>query len=202
MMSVDDVAERRLTRQHLGRQPVHVRRPRIDTGIEQGGEAALDVAVVAHRQRRDADDACLPRTETRRLDVDDRPSPHRRRWRSAGGDPRRLAHVSRMTRCARQARTGNAACRPPTFALLDCRGWLPPEGRSAATRESRCGGQERSDRGISARGRVALGAGSAARWASRRHRSRRRRDDRRPRRDDAGPARSCASWARAVAPSS
>src|ERR1700749_2705968 len=29
------------------------------------------------------------------------------------------------------------------------------------------GGQERSDRGISVRGRVALGAGSAARWASR-----------------------------------
>ena len=43
-------------------------------GIEQAGEAALDVAVVAERQRRDADDARLPGMEARRLDVDDGPA--------------------------------------------------------------------------------------------------------------------------------
>ncbi len=93
---VDDVGERRLARQHVGRQPVHVRRPGIDTGIEQAGEAALDVAVVAHRQSSDADDACLPRAETRRLDVDDRPA-----CTGCGGWPTPgVAHVSRMARCA------------------------------------------------------------------------------------------------------
>ena len=84
----DDLAERGLPLEHLRGQAVHVRGPGIDAGVEQGGEAALDVAVVAERQRRDADDACLPRVETRRLDVDDRPA----RAGLGGRSAERLAH--------------------------------------------------------------------------------------------------------------
>ena len=70
----DDVAEGRLALQHLGGEAVHVRRTGVDAGVEQAGEALLDVAVVTEGQRRDADDARLPRLKTRGLDVDDRPA--------------------------------------------------------------------------------------------------------------------------------
>ncbi len=60
----DDVAERGLTGQHLRGEPVHVRGSRVDTRIEQTVEALLDVAVVTEGQRRNADDARLPRPES------------------------------------------------------------------------------------------------------------------------------------------
>ena len=59
---------------HLGGQAVHVGGAGIDAGVEQGGDAVFDVAVVADRQGRDADDAGLPWPEAGRLDVDDRPA--------------------------------------------------------------------------------------------------------------------------------
>ena len=69
-----DVGEGRLAGEHLGGQAVHVGGPGVDTGIQQAGDAALDVAVVADRQCGDADDAGLPWPEAGRLDVDDRPA--------------------------------------------------------------------------------------------------------------------------------
>ena len=92
------------------------------------------------RQRRDADDARLPRTESGRLDVDDRPARAGLGW-PAG--PRCGSHVRGWHGAPDKPRAASAACRRRVGPLLDCRGWSP------------------------LRGRIALAAGSAARWASR-----------------------------------
>ena len=70
----DDVGEAGLALQHLGGQPVDMGRSGIDTGVEQCVEAPFDVAVVAKRQRRDADDPGMSWVETRGLHVDDSPA--------------------------------------------------------------------------------------------------------------------------------
>ena len=89
-----DVGETGLAGQHLGGQAVHVGGPGIDTGVEQAVDTALDVAVVAERQRRDADDAGLAWSEAGRLDIDDRPARAGFGSRPAPG----LAHTVRMAR--------------------------------------------------------------------------------------------------------
>src|SRR5690606_30412151 len=106
---VDDVGELRLTGQHVGGEAVDVGGARVDTGVEQGGDTAFDVAVVADRERGDADDPGLPGPEPRRLHVDDGPSGARLRsraaptlwsptlWSPALWSPA-LPHTSRMTR--------------------------------------------------------------------------------------------------------
>ena len=91
-----DVGEARLVGEHLGGQAVHVGWPRIDTGVEQSGDAVFDVAVVADREDRDADDAGLPWAEPGRLDVDDRPA-------RAGFGSRPAPGVAHKVRMARQS---------------------------------------------------------------------------------------------------
>ena len=56
-------------------------------------DAALDVAVVAERQRREADDAGLAWSEAGRLDIDDRPA-----RAGFGSRPPQVAHSVRMAR--------------------------------------------------------------------------------------------------------
>ena len=91
-----DVGEARLAGEHLGGQAVHVGGPGIDTGVQQSGDAVLDVAVVADRECRDADDAGLPWSEPGRLDVDDRPA-------RAGFGSRPAPGVAHKVRMARQS---------------------------------------------------------------------------------------------------
>ena len=83
--------------------------------------------------------ARLPRMETRRLDVDHGPA----RAGLGGRSAERLAHDSRMARRPDKARPWTPRVAGQTFALLD------------------------SPRMVTARGRLALGAGCGARWASR-----------------------------------
>ena len=108
--------------------------PGIDAGVQQAGDAVLDVAVVADRQRGDADDAGLPWSESGRLDVDDRPA-----RAGFGSRPAPGCGSQRQDGTAiRQASAGDAACRAPKMPGM-----------------------------VTARGRIALAAGAAARWSSR-----------------------------------
>ena len=113
----DDVAETRLIGQHLGGQAVHVGGTGIDAGVEQGGDAAFDVAVVAERQGREADDARLAWSEAGRLDIDDDPA---RAWFGSRPAPG-LAHTVRMAR-----RPDNARSTTQRVVPLKCREWSPP----------------------------------------------------------------------------
>ena len=113
----DNVTETRLIGQHLGGQAVHVGGTGIDAGIEQGGDAAFDVAVVAERQGREADDARLAWSETGRLDIDDDPARAGFGSRPTPG----LAHRVRMAR-----RSDNARSAMQRVVHLKCREWSPP----------------------------------------------------------------------------
>ena len=89
-----DVGEARLARRASRRSGRAHGWARVDTGIQQGGDAALDVAVVTEGQCGDADDAGLPRPEAGRLDVDDSPARAGFGCRPAPG----VAHIVRMAR--------------------------------------------------------------------------------------------------------
>ena len=119
----DDVGEPRLALQHLGGQPVHMGGPRVDAGIEQAVDAALDVAVVAEGQRGDADDAGLPGPEAGRLDVDDGPA-------CAGFGCRPAPECGSQFEDRTAARQSLVALarpsdRPRASGTLNCRGWSP-----------------------------------------------------------------------------
>ena len=115
----DDVAEAGLALQHFGGQAVHVGGSGVDTGVEQRGEALLDVAVVAEGQCGDADDAGLPWAEAGGLDVDDRPARAGLVCRPAPG----LAHIFEDGTVPRQ--TGHGRIARPRVGYLKCRGWSP-----------------------------------------------------------------------------
>jgi hypothetical protein len=71
----------------------------------------LDVPVVPHSQRRDADDTGMPGIETGRLDVDDSPTSARLGGRSAPSEVG-FAHVARMARPADKS-GGHRSVSPP-----------------------------------------------------------------------------------------
>jgi hypothetical protein len=71
---VGDVGEGRLVGQHSSGKPVHVRRARVDTRIQEADHRAVDGPAGVERQRGQADHPRMARAEARGLDIQDHPA--------------------------------------------------------------------------------------------------------------------------------